>query len=344
MFKRRIPLKVMSEWCRSLASCLQAGLPLRDALRITGKRGRPVIRSIVRTVDERLADGDEFDDALAACPVIFPPLFVAMVGVAQQTGHLPEVLRDLDAYFAFQVKLRRQFLGQVFWPVMQLVAAILIIALVIYILGIIQGGRSDSIDTLGLGLRGTRGAILWLSAWFGGAAFLFVGYYAVRHLLGSGDWIDRLLLKVPVLGETLRLLALSRLCIAMKMTLDSALSVLKAVPLALRATDNGAFSSLAPAMRADLRGGASLMETFAAHPVFPDEFLDVLTAGEETGTVPEAMGRLGVQYNERAEHQMQILNTMVGWGIWAVVAGIIIVIIFKVFSTYAALLNSAGKL
>lgn len=341
MFSRRLPLKVLADWCRSVSSSMSAGVPFVKSLKITGRRAPAPIRSVSQRILAELESGADVEEALAKCSDAFPPLFLSLTAVAAHTGHLPETLRRLEKYFRFQLHLRRKFVQQIFWPAFQLIAAIFIIALVIFVLGMIddvQGG--NSVDLLGLGLKGPKGAALWLIGCFGSFAVAVATFHALRNAFGQAPVVDRWLLRIPKLGTCLRTLALSRLAFAMNLTMDSGMSVLKAVPLSVAASDNGYLESLGPTMVKTIEEGGSLHDAFSEHEVFTEEFLEVLATSETSGSVPEAMAQLSDQLNEEAEHQLALLNTAMGWLVWCCVAGIIVFFIFRIFLNYVRMINS----
>ncbi|MGL4462463.1 MAG: type II secretion system F family protein [Planctomycetia bacterium] len=324
--------RLLADWADAFANALDAGIGILQALKISQKHANPKVRVLSRTLVQRLKAGDDLVAALNSA-ADFPPLFLSMAAVAGRTGHLPEILRELGAYYRQQESLRREFLRQIFPVVAQLLTAIAIIAALIFLLGWIASSRGGQpLDVLGLGLVGTTGALAWLGAW----AALFVGgyfgYLAAKKTLQTRGVVDRALLKVPVLGRTLQLLALSRFCLAAKMTLDTSLPVDEALSLSLAATDNGAYMCLEPLVAERLRGGVGVSEALADQPVFPHDFLAVLESGEAVGAVPESLGRLGRQYEETAAHQLKILNTAAGWCVWALVAGMIIFFIYRIFT------------
>lgn len=344
MFSKRLPLDVLADWCRSVSSSMSAGITFVKALKITSRRGSQRVQAVSKRILQNIEQGDDVEDAILDAADSFPPIFVSLATVAVRTGHLPETLRHLENYFRFQLRLRRKFVAQIFWPVFQLVAAIFVIALLIYVLGIVQSIQGpDAIDLLGIGLTGGTGAVVWLVGCFGSIALAFITFHVVRNLMEQAPKVDALLLKIPTLGPCLKTLALSRLAFAMNLTMDSGMSVLEALPLSLAATNNGAFTSRGPEMVQQLRRGESLYETFTDQDIFTDEFLEVLRTGEESGTVPEAMERLSEQLNEIAEHQLTLLNTAIGWCVWLLVAIMITFFIFRIFLNYVNLINTAAQ-
>lgn len=325
MFGQRLNAKELAEWCRNLATSLRAGLPMFKALRSSSDRGPVRIRVVNSALLESLHQGEDIGGAIDENAKFFPPLVVSMTHVGVQTGHLPEVLRELEKYYRFQVSLRRLLLQQIAWPIFQLVAAIFVIALVIYLIGMLGG-----MDILGFGLTGGRGAVIWLGGWGLLASMLSAGYWFARNKLDQAEPIDRLLLRIPVLGNVLRTLAMARVAMALHLTLEAGMTLSKAIPLALAASDNAAVAARAKSVAERVRAGENLSDAFREHAVFPDELLEVLANAEEAGRVPEAMQQLSVELGQRAQHQMGLLNQAAGWLVWLVVAGLLVYLILTI--------------
>jgi type IV pilus assembly protein PilC len=342
---RTLSLKTMADWCRGLGSPLRAGLSLKEALKLASRNGTGEIRALNEKLSERIDAGDELAEALETLPVKVPPLFYAMALVGTKTGRFPEVLRELESYFRFQLQLKREFLQQIFWPIMQLILAIFIVAGMLLLIGALStpAPGHKPFDPLGFGV-GVPGATKWLVLCFGSLAFLAVMYRLARTVLGWGDRVDYFLLRVPVLGPCLLSLTMSRLCLAMRMTMDSSLSISKTIPLSLDATDNQALIKLSPTIvHAVRKEGMDLADAFAAHPVFPEEFLHVLRTAETAGSIPEEMGRLSEHYNEQSRLQMALLNQAAGWAVWGMVAALLVFLIFRMALAYIGMLNEAVK-
>lgn len=325
MLGKRLSTKQLAEWSRTLSASLKSGISILQTLRNASERGTPGMREASAALLSSLNDGNDIGGAMAERTAYFPPLFINMTRVGVETGHLPEVLKDLEKYYRLQISLRQKLIQQITWPLFQLVMAIGVIALVIYIVGILGG-----MDVLGFGLVGTSGAIIWLAGWGIGISLLLAGYWLARQKFGQALFIDSILLRIPVLGPLMRSLALSRLALAMNLTLDSGMSLKKAIPLSLAASDNEYLISLAKPISQDVRKGESLTEAFRAHRIFPDEMIDVLSNGEESGQIPEAMQHYSKELAERAEHQLQLLNQALGWLVWLIVAGIIVFFILRI--------------
>ena len=101
----------------------------------------------------------------------FPPLMTAMTRVGEATGRLERALLSLGEHYQHQLQTRRMFVSSIAWPMLQLVAGILVISLLIYLMGVlVPAGGGEMTDMLGFGLRGGSGVLmfwLYLSIFFG---------------------------------------------------------------------------------------------------------------------------------------------------------------------------------
>src|SRR3954454_23882240 len=119
LFSSRLSLSTLIELCRVLRHYLGSGLTLRDVFLQQAQKGPAALRPIAGRVVQALERGSSLEDALKPEASAFPPLFLALAGVGEQTGMLPEVFGELEKYFARQLQLRRQFIAQSAWPVIQ---------------------------------------------------------------------------------------------------------------------------------------------------------------------------------------------------------------------------------
>ncbi|MGC1276234.1 MAG: type II secretion system F family protein [Planctomycetaceae bacterium] len=343
MFSSRIASKPLAELFRNLASLLAAGVPILKALQTAGRNaGDPRAKRAMTAIETDLRRGDDFASAVASRPE-FPPLAIEMVGVAEQTGHLPEVLRHLAEHFDNLVKMRRLFLAGIAWPAIQLVAAILIIAFLIVILGIVGDSTGKTIDVLGWGLVGPTGAIIWLTMTFGTLFALFIAYNIAAASTGGKRTLDPLLLRIPVVGRCIRSFALSRFSWALALTQQTGMGLDKCLDVSLRATSNGAYIGEIPRVVAMIRAGEELADTLRATGLFPENYLQVVEVADHSGTVPESLHRLSPELEADARRSLSALTVAAGTLVWLIVAGFIIFLIFSLASFYIGMLNDAAN-
>src|SRR5262249_45192917 len=153
---------------------------------------------------------------------VLPPLLLAMVNVREQTGRMPEVLEELERYYAQQLNFRRQLRSQTIGPAIQFALAVFIVALLIFALGAIAESRGTP-PPAGLGFRGASGALLFLLIVAGLVTAAIMGYRVLTRRLGRQTAVDGLMLRLPVIGPCVQDLVISRFALALQLTLDTSM-------------------------------------------------------------------------------------------------------------------------
>jgi type II secretory pathway component PulF len=338
MFSRQLPLSSLIEFTRAVRHNLAAGLTLVRVFKQQAERGPMPVRPIAARMSQDLEQGDSLEEAIEKEKIHFPNMFVSLAVVGEQSGNLPEVLADLEKYFVLQQRLWRDFYSRIAWPMIQFTLAPLVIAGMIYILGILN----SPFDPLGFGLKGTSGALLFLLFYFGGFGALVLLYFVITRGLKHQAAVDELLLHIPVIGPCLQSIALMRFCVALRLTMETGMPIASAVKLSMRATGNAAYESKEELVRSQIKGGEDLTDALREARVFPRDFLDIMTNAEEGGRVPEVMRHQGEYYEDEARRKLVILSQAASWGVYGIVAMLLIFMIFRFWFSYFNLLNSFG--
>lgn len=348
---RPVSTATLIEFTQSVRFFLSSGMTLRDTMRALAENGtRPTRRQAVAIAAE-LRAGYSFPDALKRQGRKFPPLFQSMAAVGDETGNLPEVMADLENYYELQQQLKREFRSQISWPIIQLVLAVMVVAGMIYFLGQIPQARSpvrlegqsspEAVEKLKLAMKaptidplgvGEEGAILFLAYVFGLVAVCVFAFVLFRRVFRRRAFFERILLRVPFFGPCIEAIALSRFCFSMKLMLNTGLSVLETVRLGYGSTDNMAYIAAIPKSLSVLRRGNSLTTSMTATRLFPRRFMSAVAIGEESGHLTETMQNQGKYYDEVARQRMSLLNQLLATSVWLIVAGFVIVMIFRIFT------------
>lgn len=323
----------LATWARAVRHGHGAGLSLVRVFEMQARSGPNYFRPAAARIVRRLEAGDSLEDALKAEGDTFPDLFVALAAVGERTGRIPDVFAQLEEYYRLQGQMRREFRAQATWPVVQFVLAVFVIAAVIFVLGLLAP-EGNATAPIGFGLTGTPGAILFLLVVGGVIGGAFLSYKLFTRTVAKQAGFEARLLRLPVVGPYVRAAALSRFCLALRLTLDSSLSAVKAVRLSLRAAGNAAFSSDADRVAKRIRKGDELARALGSNPQFPTEFLGALTVGETTGQIPEVMARQAEVYREEAARRMKALTQLAAWGVYLLVGVFIVLAIFRLAGVY----------
>lgn len=338
----RISLSELAQLCRRLSTSLEAGISVRVVWEREVERARGLTaRTRIRAISEAILRGESMRDALEEAADYLPPLFRQLADIGERTGHLGESFRHLADHYDRQRELRRNFLAAIAWPMIQLVASLAVIGFLIWIMGAIGRTGGMQIDPLGFGLVGDRGLAIYLSI----LALIAFALAFLVHAVRSGWFfarpIQRALLNIPVLGKALQTLALARMAWTLHLALDAGMDVRPALRLGVESTGNARYTDHIPRIEADIARGNSIYETLADTGCYPVEFLDALQVGEQSGRLVESLAHLSGQYHQRADVALRTLTMAAGFAVWAMIAALIIMFIFRLAMFYIGQIDSA---
>lgn len=339
LLSSRLSLSDLIELCRSLRHYLGAGLPLVAAFRQQAQRGTAKVRPVAGRIAAALERGESLEDVLPREEAAFPPLFLALARVGEQTGMLAEVFAELEKFHVRQRTLWRRFFTSITWPVIQFVMAIFVVAGLILIMGLLADAHGGQpLDPLGLGLAGPMGATIFLGVVFGLLFGLSMAYWLLTRRLGDLA-VQRYLLGLPAFGPCLRALALTRFCMALRLTTETGMSIDKAMRLSLSATGNSAYAAQSEEIEGELRHGRDLTAALTDSRFFPEEFQHMLDVAEESGTLDQILAHQTEHYQEESGRRLDVLTSLAGYGVYSFVGLIIIVAIFRIANWYIGLLG-----
>lgn len=342
MSNRRIATASLAIVCRKLGVMLESGVPIRKAFKLAGEKAAdPTCREAMQNVTLAITEGGDVASAMEEQGNAFPPIMRDLVHVGEETGAMPEILRSLSGHFDNLVRLRRNFLTAIAWPMFQLVASILVIGALIWILGWIAStkGGEPAFAILPFGLAGTRGAIVWLVGCFGTLGLIIGGYIVISRSLQGRKVMHRFLLRIPKIGSCMRSFAVARFSWAFALTQQAGMSIRPSLKSSLNATSNGAFMAANAQVWNSVREGEPLADALRKTELFPSDFIEMVQTAEYSGTVPEMLEHLSPQFEEDARRSLRQLAEALGWAIWAMVAVFIIILIFRIALQYVGMIN-----
>ena len=344
VFEPRLSSKALAELCHRLAVEADAGIDIRRTWQREAEHAPHRVHAATAQIRDAVAGGESLAAALRQTGRLFPPLMLEMVHVGEQAGALSKVFARLSDYYRRQYQRQRALLVAIAWPMLQLAAAICVIGVVIWVMGIVaQRNNGQPIDILGFGLIGDRGLFIYVN-------FIVVVGLCVAGLVLAVQrgmlWtrpLQRAVMRLPGFGRCVEKLALARLTWALHLTLNVAMDLRRVVPLALRATGSDYYERHTEQAVASVAAGQPLYKALAQTGAFPRDFIDALEVGEESGRAVEAMDRLSQRYEQEADAALKTLTTLLGFVVWAAVATLIIFMIFRLAGFYIGAINDAMK-
>jgi len=322
----RVSRKRMIWLSRGMATMLDAGLPVSRMLTVLSGQAPPgrLRRALVRA-RERVEGGATLTQALEeeGC---FPPLFLNLVAAGEASGTLERTVGEVARFFELQQRLWRSFLARIALPALQYVAAVAIVAVVMYVLA-------------GLGMPlGDPKALLLMG--YGIPLGLVAAYVFFLKPLGGSRAVHEVLLVVPILGGVSRSLALARFSLVMRLLMEAGSPIDRTLEQAFEATGNEAFVARGRRAVESVKEGETLTESLGRAAVFPRVYLDIVEVAEESGKLSERFDWLADEHSRRAEFALAALARAAAVMVWIAVACVIISFIIRIFLLYIGALES----
>lgn len=314
--KKKVPRKDLMHFSRQLAVFIKAGIPILDALEaIHEEMGNKFFRIIVEDVMDQLKTGSTFADAMERHEDAFPSYYLGILRSAELTGKLDTVLIQLSDYIERDVEARRKVTSALAYPGVVLVLSIVVVAiLVAFVLPKFQKFFEDLDAELPLPTRILLGIsdFLTSNALVIGIAFLVlvVSMIVVGRTEGGRAFRDRLLLKIPVLGDLLHHVVLERFCRILSAMMQAGVPLPNALRVTTEATSNAVYRrGLAQAREAMLRG-EGLATPLIQTGLFPPSAKQMFRVGENTGTLDDQLETAAIYFERELDYKIKRFTTL----------------------------------
>jgi type IV pilus assembly protein PilC len=333
---------------RQFSTMINAGLPLVQALDILAKQTEnKVLAAATRDIVFDVESGHTVADALAKHPKAFSELYVNMVAAGEAGGILDTILMRLATFMEKNDALVRKVKGAMIYPgVIMSVAVIAISVLLIFVIPVFQNMFAGVGMALPLPTRVVIAASNFLRGyWWAvlaagvGGSFMFKRYYASS----SGKLvIDRLMLRIPVLGDVLRKSAVSRFTRTLGTLISSGVSILDGLEITAKTAGNRVIQDAIMQSRASIAGGDTIAAPLQKSQVFPPMVISMIAVGEQTGGLDEMLSKIADFYDEEVDaavsNLLSLLEPIMIVFLGVVVGGMVVAMYLPIFD----MINAVG--
>ncbi|HLL25020.1 MAG TPA: type II secretion system F family protein [Kofleriaceae bacterium] len=343
-FGTGVSAKDLQIFTRQLATMIDAGLPLVQCLEIlAAQTPNKIFGRTLGQIKATVEQGATFSDALRRHPKIFDDLYVNLVAAGEVGGILDTILNRLAVYIEKAVKLRAQVKSAMFYPVGILVVAIGVIAvMLIKVIPTFEDMYKDMGPDAKLPAA-TRFVINishgFINKWYlyvGGVAALIVGTVAARRTDRGREIFDRMMLRLPVIGPTLRKIVVARFTRTLGTLLSSGVPILDALDICARTAGNRVVQAGILKARDKISEGHDMAGPLAESRVFPAMVVQMIGVGEQTGAMDQMLQKIADFYEEEVDAAVSAMTSLIEPIMMAflgvVVGGLIVAMYLPIFS------------
>lgn len=309
--RKKVKAKELAVFTRQFSVMIDAGLPLVQCLDILGEQQQnPFFKDVLRQVRQNVEEGSTLYQALERHPKVFDNLFTSMVEAGETGGVLDLILQRLATLIEKVVKLKRSVVSASIYPSAVIVVAIGAIAIIMVVvipqfqqifLGLLGPG-----ELLPLPTRIVMGISNFLAGWGGLTALVSIIGASVGtsfyYKTPGGRWqIDKLMLKVPIIGSILRKVAVARFARILSTLLSSGVPILQSLDITAKTAGNVIVEDAILKVRAGVERGENFADPLKATDVFPHMVGQMIGVGEQTGALDAMLGKIADFYEEEVD-------------------------------------------
>lgn len=327
---------------RQMATMMKAGVPLLQSFDIIGEGfDNPNMRKLVDDLKQEVAAGNSFATALRKKPQYFDDLYCNLVDSGEQSGSLETLLDRVATYKEKTEALKAKIKKAMNYPIAVVLVAIIVSAiLLIKVVPQFQevfanfGAELPAFTLMVIGL--SEALQEW---WFIVLVGLIAGAFAFKEAHKRSEkfrnWFDRLLLKVPVVGDILYKSSVARFARTLSTTFAAGVPLVDALDSVAGATGNVVFRSATMKVKSDVSSGMQLNFSMRTTGTFPTMAVQMTAIGEESGSLDEMLAKVATFYEDEVDNMVDSLTSLMEPMIMAVlgvlVGGLIIAMYLPIF-------------
>ena len=314
---RRPSLDVLILFSRQMYSLMRAGVPLGKAM--TGlaqsTRNRQMMEA-QRDILVSLESGRGLATSLARHPGIFPPLFISMIRVGEESGRLDESFQRVAVHLEREKEIRERIKAALRYPVFVLIAIAVAIGIInIWVIPAFAKLFASAGATLPWQTRLLISTSDFFVTWWPLMLIAIAGgiagfRYYVRTEQGRYNW-DRMKLRIPIVGGIIHRATLARFSRAFTMSLSSGVPLIQAMTVVSRSVDNEYVGEHILEMRNGIERGESLTRTATMTGMFTPLALQMMAVGEETGQVDDMLLEVAEFYEREVDYDIRNLSASI---------------------------------
>lgn len=315
--EKKVTQKDIVVFTRQFATMIDAGLPLVQALDILSTQvENKTLGKALATIKADVESGATYADALSRHPKHFSELYVNMVAAGEAGGILDTILNRLAAYIEKAMKLAKKVKGALVYPTTISVVAVVIVAVIlVFVVPVFQemfqalGGSlplpTKIVVVISNFLKGIGGLIILVSLV---GFFVFLSRFKKTK---KGRLIfDKAVLKLPIFGELLQKVAISKFTRTMGTLTSSGVPILDGLEITAKTSGNKVIENAIMDVRTAVTEGKTLAEPLTKAKVFPPMVTHMIAVGESTGAIDSMMAKIADFYDDEVDNTVANLTAM----------------------------------
>jgi type IV pilus assembly protein PilC len=327
---------------RQLATMLASGIPLVQAFEIVGNgHDKPSVQKLILDVKMDIEGGTSLHEALAKHPLYFDDLYVNLVEAGEQAGALENLLDKIATYKEKTEAIKKKVKKALFYPAAVMVVAV-VVTLILLIFVIPQfeslfkgfGAELPAFTQMVINLsKFVQNNGLFIAVVIGAAVYAFI--YFKKRSRKMREALDRLSLKLPIIGPILTKSAIARYARTLSTMFAAGVPLVEALESVAGATGNIVYENAVMKMRDEVATGQRLQRAMENTQLFPNMVIQMVAVGEEAGALDQMSAKVAEFYEAEVDNAVDSMSSLLEPLIMAIlgvlVGGLVIAMYLPIF-------------
>lgn len=340
--KVKITPKDITIFSRQLATMMSSGVPLVQAFEIVGRGHENAgMQDLILSIKADVEAGNNLTEALKKHPLEFNSLYCNLVEAGEHAGILEAILHKLATYMEKTEALKSKIKAALFYPAAVIVAAVVVVSiLMIFVIPQFSELFSDfGADLPALTQFLVDASDFFVSYWYiifavmGGA--VSGALELKKRSIAVQQFLDRAILKAPVLGEVMEKAAIARFARTLETMFAAGTPLVEAMVSVAGACGNIVFEDATMKMKDEIATGTQLQASMRDTGLFPNMVVQMVAIGEESGAIDTMLGKVADWYEQEVDDAVDALTSLLEPAIMAflgvVIGGIVIGMYLPIF-------------
>lgn len=326
---------------RQFSVMIDAGLPLIQCLELLGnQQENKAFASIIQTTRGDVESGATLSDAMRKHPKAFDSLYVNMIAAGEAGGILDQILERLSVYIEKAVKLKSQVKSALMYPAIVCLVAFGVVMIIMYkVIPTFAAMFESAGNEMPLPTRITMGASKFVESYMiFMLIFAALVVWALRRYHGTYHGrrvLDQAVLKIPVLGDLVQKIAISRFCRTLSTLIGAGVPILDGLEITAKTSGNAIVEDSLMAVKKEIEEGKTISEPLSKSPIFPSMVVSMIGVGESTGALDTMLSKIADFYEDEVDVAvatlMSMLEPILIVGLGAVIGFIVISLYLPIF-------------
>lgn len=304
---------------RQFTTLIESGIPVVECLEILRAQvENNVLKEVLSFVLKDVKEGASLSSAFAKHPKVFPEIYISMVEAGEVSGSLPAILDRVSVYLEKSSALKKKIVSSMYYPVIVVIMAFAITAFLIFrviptfknifeSLGAKLPLPTQILISVSTALSKKENVIIIL-LFLGVGIFLFTKY--IRTEKGKRNY-HRILLKLPVLGDLIKKIAIARFSRTFSTLIKSGVPIIKCLEIVGRTSGNKIIEDAVFKSKKFIQEGQTISMPLEETGIFPPMVVRMVSVGERSGRLEEMLSKVAQFYEEQTDAMVSGLSSLI---------------------------------